>query len=754
MGFLLGTVQGLNFVLLFALLRALIVAPSPAQHSGFAAVVAGVGVLGGGHLSLVGTTYYDNVVSLAVIGTALIVAASASTIFAGPMRSSVARTAVAGLVLGAGAGLKLPTAVFAVGFCAAFLVTAGSAGRRFGLAFAFGFGVLGGMAIFAGPWMWYLWTEYDNPLFPYFNEVFRSPMGLPASYRDTRFIPQSLWETLAFPFLFSFDPYRVGEIVFRDFRILAAYGALLATPFIPWGWRRAHRSTAPAVEPLGARYVIAAAALSYAAWIPLFSIYRYILSLEMLAPVLVTAAVGLWPVAPRARVAAVATALAVVAVTAKPGSWGRLESWTERFVEVEAPALPRPDATLVVITGFEPVAFVIPAFPPPVAFVRLQGYLNNPDDGDTGLNRRVRERLARHGGDIYLLFSDWGAEHPDWAAREQEITVAALLRYGLAADFGACRPVTANLADYVRLCPVARRSGQGTVRDRKDAARMRGEAAAMTSAAPPSPSSYPATKRRPPSPAWCATSRRRSRTRRSMSTTTTPPTAPPTSPVPPAPIVRPEPLQGKGNVVRRMFADVEADVYVLVDGDDTYDAASAPGLVRRLLDDGLDMVNAARVPTAEAAYRPGHRFGNRMLTSLVALVFGKRTTDMLSGYRVFSRRFVEVLPGPRRGLRDRDRAHCPCARAAACPSPRIPTAFTATSAGLGLASSRTFQDGFRILWTIAKLVKEERPDGVLRRHRRRARASPPWGSPGRSSPLIWKPDWCRGCRRRSCPPDS
>ena len=80
----------------------------------------------------------------------------------------------------------------------------------------------------------------------------------------------------------------------------------------------------------------------------------------------------------------------------------------------------------MVITGFEPVAFVIPAFPPPVAFVRLQGYLNNPDDGDTGLNRRVRERLARHGGDIYLLFPDWAAEHPDWAAREQETAVAVL----------------------------------------------------------------------------------------------------------------------------------------------------------------------------------------------------------------------------------------------------------------------------------------------------------------------------------------
>jgi hypothetical protein len=84
-------------------------------------------------------------------------------------------------------------------------------------------------------------------------------MGLPASYRDTRYIPESLWEALAFPVLFRFDPYRVGEAAFRDFRILVAYVALLATPFILWGSGRAHRSTAPAVEPLGARYVIAAA---------------------------------------------------------------------------------------------------------------------------------------------------------------------------------------------------------------------------------------------------------------------------------------------------------------------------------------------------------------------------------------------------------------------------------------------------------------------------------------------------------------
>src|SRR4051812_36821360 len=109
-------------------------------------------------------------------------------------------------------------------------------------------------------------------------------------------------------------------------------------------------------------------------------------------------------------------------------------------------------------------------------------------------------------------------------------------------------------------------------------------------------------------------------------------------------VVRQELLQGKGNVVRRMFADVEADVYVLVDGDDTYHAGSAPALIRKLIAEQLDMVNAARVSTGEAAYRPGHRFGNRLLTALVTSVFGKGTNDMLSGYRVFSRRFVKSFP--------------------------------------------------------------------------------------------------------------
>ena len=109
-------------------------------------------------------------------------------------------------------------------------------------------------------------------------------------------------------------------------------------------------------------------------------------------------------------------------------------------------------------------------------------------------------------------------------------------------------------------------------------------------------------------------------------------------------VVRREDQQGKGHVVRRMFADIEADVYVLVDGDDTYDAMIAPQMVSVLVENGLDMVTGARVTEIQAAYRRGHRFGNRLLTGMVRVIFGNRITDMLSGYRVFSRRFVKSFP--------------------------------------------------------------------------------------------------------------
>jgi glycosyltransferase involved in cell wall biosynthesis len=171
--------------------------------------------------------------------------------------------------------------------------------------------------------------------------------------------------------------------------------------------------------------------------------------------------------------------------------------------------------------------------------------------------------------------------------------------------------------------------------------------------------------------------------------------------------VRREPLQGKGNVIRRAFADVQADIYVLVDGDDTYDATSAPGMVAKLVDEQLDMVTGTRVTDIQAAYRPGHRLGNAVLTGMVAAIFGNRISDMLSGYRVFSRRFVKTFPALAAGF-ETETEFTVHALELKMPVGEVVTAYKDRPVG-SVSKLNTYRDGIRILRTIMILVKEERP---------------------------------------------
>ena len=172
-------------------------------------------------------------------------------------------------------------------------------------------------------------------------------------------------------------------------------------------------------------------------------------------------------------------------------------------------------------------------------------------------------------------------------------------------------------------------------------------------------------------------------------------------------LVRHEPRQGKGHVVRRMFADVEADLYVLVDGDATYDAPSAHAMIARLMDDRLDMVVAARADREEAAYRSGHRVGNRLLTGFVAHVFGRAFTDMLSGYRVFSRRFVKSFPVLSGGFEIETELTIH-ALELGLPVAEVATPYYARPVG-SASKLNTWADGLRILGTILKLYRSERP---------------------------------------------
>jgi len=172
-------------------------------------------------------------------------------------------------------------------------------------------------------------------------------------------------------------------------------------------------------------------------------------------------------------------------------------------------------------------------------------------------------------------------------------------------------------------------------------------------------------------------------------------------------IVRTERMQGKGHVVRRMFADVDADIYVMADGDATYDASAAPALVARLVDETLDMVVGARRSEVELAYRRGHRLGNRMLTGMLAQLFGRSFSDILSGYRVFSRRFVKSFPILSAGfeIETEISVHALELR---MPVAEIETEYGARPEG-STSKLSTYRDGWRILQTILNLYRIERP---------------------------------------------
>ncbi len=172
-------------------------------------------------------------------------------------------------------------------------------------------------------------------------------------------------------------------------------------------------------------------------------------------------------------------------------------------------------------------------------------------------------------------------------------------------------------------------------------------------------------------------------------------------------IVRVEALRGKGNVVRRMFADIEADIYVLVDGDDTYNTASAPEMINLLVNDQLDMVNGVRVAKDRSSFRHGHPTGNKILSSLIAGIFGKGLSDLFSGYRVFSRRFVKSFPALSAGfeIETEFTIHALELRMKVA---ELKSPYKARPEG-SVSKLNTIKDGLKVVRLITSFIKDERP---------------------------------------------
>jgi hypothetical protein len=412
--------------------------PDPLRMRAIVAAIA-IGVTAPMSVSLIGLTMNDWYTAAFVLPAVWLLVAAGD-----PLGTRLRTLAAAGLLVGAGAGLKLTGSIYGVGLVVALLAAQGSVRARLRAALAAGAGAALAFALTAGPWMLTMYARYANPLFPYFNDVFRSPWADSVSFSATRFGPASAGEWLVFPFalLWKLEGY-VSEPEFRDARPALLYALALAAVVVAVvrRTRAAPALAAPLPGPAPAwRFVGVFFVASFLAWAVLYRIFRYLVPLELLGGALI---VGLLVrLTPPKRIAmALAAALLLVVVTAKYPTWWR-QKFGEHFLTVEMP--PVKSGALVLSVAAEPMSYVLPSFPADARFVGLVSNFNDPARTNR-LQQTIAATIRDHPGPLYALAVPPG----------RDIGGDALATMGLAR--GECRELRTNLrVSPLELCELRR----------------------------------------------------------------------------------------------------------------------------------------------------------------------------------------------------------------------------------------------------------------------------------------------------------
>lgn len=436
-GFLIGAVQGLNAVLLYWIARAALPGEDSPHRTVLALGTALIGTIAAGNLGQIGASFGDNVLSLLILGSLAILATGARDPRPG-------RALLAGLLLGLAAGLKPTMGLYAPGLGLACLALAAPVQRRIVLGAILAIGAVIGWAITGGFWAIDLWRSFGNPLFPFFNDVFKSPWAAIDPHKNLVYLPRTWIDALTLPWRFPFNARLVGEIRFTDLRIPILYSlawiALLAAI-----WNRG----LPGLTR-GGKVVLVMLAGSFAGWLWMFAIYRYLITVELLAPLGIVLLLGLLVQRLPQLLAGCAVLLLLILLTLRVGSWGHVPWHPERF-GVEAPAIADPASTMVLLPGTEPAAFVIPSFPKEVRFVRVSRWILDSPDPPTGLEQLAYSTVATHRGPFFAIFRQ----------TERGIADGALALRGLTIPTPNCPELTvkaeAGKRDRLVFCPVERK---------------------------------------------------------------------------------------------------------------------------------------------------------------------------------------------------------------------------------------------------------------------------------------------------------
>lgn len=446
-GFVMGALHGLNLMLVLAIAAQVLQRLSPAERYSAPLLLAVCGVCGTGFLAQLGSSMGDNMTALLVLSPVLILLRGWDGL-SGPRRGTAVVLA-AGLLMGLGAGLKLTNATFATGLCLALLTVPAPWPARLRLAFLFGVAVLAGIAITAGWWFATMWQAFGNPLFPQFNNIFKSPLALAFGVIDDVHVPKTIGEALAWPFVFTLHFERVSELKLRQliWPVVYLLGIALVARLL---WRR----DGAALPRERERFLLVFFLVSYLAWMKLFGIYRYLIPIELLAPLVAWVLLHALLTAPVARRAG-GWILAICLLVVFPFStWGHSD-WAWRSFRADVPAFAQPDQTVLVAPIADPpLGWLVELFPREIRVVTVDGFPETP-----AWVARILQAIDERRGPHYALLS--GAV--DDSRRRLAIRLSLAGRLGLMDNESGCRRLewlAGKLRQRVQVVPAPPGSGQ------------------------------------------------------------------------------------------------------------------------------------------------------------------------------------------------------------------------------------------------------------------------------------------------------
>jgi hypothetical protein len=422
-GFLMGFLHGLNFLLLLGIARSVLPALPSGDRLRVPLLLALAGCLTGNFLSELGNSMGDDSTALFVLGAVYLLLKSWPWLVEDSWRAQVI-VFVAGCIAGMGAGLKLTNSIYAVALCAAFLVLPLRWPSRIKLSFVFGCGVLAGLALTGGYWFLHMWQLYGDPLYPQFTTWFPSPLARSTAVSDTKWLPKGVLEFLTWPFLIAWNPRRAGQI--------ELYQLIWPSLYMLFGWwavvRLRGRARNADTAGMDGRHVflLVIVAVGFWLWAALFGIYRYLVPVEMLAPLAVfLLCIRLRPYTQGRRMTAWILGAATLLVLLDGGSWGH-EGWDDVTFRADVPDIESPAGTTILLVGIPPYGWLTPSFPEEVTFAGVRrGF---PES--RAYVARVHELITvpgRHGYAVVQAHYNW---RQDSLAHANRLTASLGLRSG------------------------------------------------------------------------------------------------------------------------------------------------------------------------------------------------------------------------------------------------------------------------------------------------------------------------------------